>query len=242
MTRTSQDAGPARFSSRMRTAATNKARLPWRNRTKHKTYQRTSVEKKALAEKRRNNKKSYHEALAAAYAAVQEEAVKLKEQFGAHSVQYYMEEIMQQSRLTKHKRSVNSWNVYLRNEVKRINDGESDLLSLVLYICTQILVTVARPSGEPRQKASALTGQISAQWRSMSKEEQEAITRDGCEDLKDHREMKAVSTRTVPIHVFHDARRTLELLEKEVSHSHGESQYVIKQSSADPCCPCSDRP
>ena len=84
-----------------------------------------------LAEKRQKHKASYNEALDAAYAIVHAEAVKLKEQFGAHSEQYYMEEIMQLSRLgRKNRRSVNHWNVYLRNEVKRLNDGK-----LMFFVC-----------------------------------------------------------------------------------------------------------
>jgi len=78
------------------------------------------------------------------------------------------------------------------------------------------------PPGTQRRKASAFMGQISAKWNSMSKEEQEAATLDGCEDLKEHREMKAPAVRTVPIHVFHDVRKTLELLEKEVCSSSRE--------------------
>jgi hypothetical protein len=79
--------------------------------------------KKQLAEKCRKNKVDYNDALAAASSVLQEEAVNLKEQFGAHSVRYYMDEIMQLYRLVKQKCSVSSWNVYLRNEVKCLNDG-----------------------------------------------------------------------------------------------------------------------
>jgi hypothetical protein len=138
MPRTS-DTGPACFSSRMQFAATNRARLPWRHRTKCKIYQQSSVEKKQLAEKRHKNKADYNDALAAASSVLQEEAAKLKEQFGAHSVQYYMDEIMQSSQLAKKKRSVNCWNVYLRNEVKHLNDGQSYLSQdchLYLYFTT----------------------------------------------------------------------------------------------------------
>jgi hypothetical protein len=42
------------------------------------------------------------------------------------------------------------------------------------------------PLGMQRWKASAFMGQISAKWNSMSKEEQEAATLDGYEDLKGH--------------------------------------------------------
>ena len=109
----------------MHMASTQKTRLPWRHRTKRKVYQRTATEKKILAEKRQKHKASYNEALYAAYAIVQVEALKFKEQFGAHSKKYYMEEIMQLSWLgRKNRRSINNWNIYLQNEVKHLNDGK----------------------------------------------------------------------------------------------------------------------
>lgn len=56
--------------------------------------------------------------------AVKAQAAQLNEQFGGHSTEYYEKEIMQRSRITTGKRSVNRWNVYLRDEVKKTNDGE----------------------------------------------------------------------------------------------------------------------
>jgi serine protease inhibitor len=82
-----------------------------------------------LAEKCQKHKASYNKALDAAYAIVHVETMKLKEQFGANSKQYYMEEIMQLSWGRKNRRSINNWNVYLRNEVKCLNDGKLIFLS-----------------------------------------------------------------------------------------------------------------
>lgn len=119
------DGGPARFKSRSRTALlTTKTRLPWRRRASRVVYKKTLAEKKALVEKRRLHRTTYREALHEASRAVKSQAVQMHAKFGAHSVDYYEKEIMQRSRITKGSRSVNRWNVYLRNETKRMNDGE----------------------------------------------------------------------------------------------------------------------
>jgi hypothetical protein len=115
--------GPARHSSRKAALATSRNRLPWRHRSKHRTFKQSPAEKAALAEKWSSRKLAYCEALTEAAETIYNEAVKLREKFGTHSIQYYMGELMQQSRLDKKKRNINSWNVFLRNEVKRINEG-----------------------------------------------------------------------------------------------------------------------
>lgn len=53
------------------------------------------------------------------------EAVKLREQFGQHPVDYYLEELMQRSRVAKGTRGVSRWNVFLRDETIRRNEGQS---------------------------------------------------------------------------------------------------------------------
>lgn len=117
--------GPARFSSRSRTTLlTTKMRQPWRRRAICVVHKKTHAEKKALADKRRQHRKTYSEALHDASQAIKVQAVQMKEKFGAHSADYYEKEIMQCSRLARSKRSINRWNVYLRSETKRMNDCE----------------------------------------------------------------------------------------------------------------------
>ncbi|KAG2101885.1 uncharacterized protein F5147DRAFT_776541 [Suillus discolor] len=69
-----------------------------------------------------------------------DQATALQERFGRHSIEYYYEEIMQQSHLLKKTRKVNKWNVFIKQEVQCIN---SDL-----------------PAGEKRHKASELMPNI----------------------------------------------------------------------------------
>jgi hypothetical protein len=61
----------------------------------------------------------------------------------------------------------------------------------------------------------------------MMKEEQEIATDDLVDELKDHREMKSLSCRNVPLQAFHDARATMNSLEKEVKSSIGNVYCAI---------------
>jgi hypothetical protein len=205
--------GPARYSSRKAALLTSKQRLPWRQRAKRKTIKKSTAEKKTLAEQRLNRKIAYRQALADATETIHNEAIKLHEQFGGHSIEYYREQLMQHSRLGKKRRLVNGWNVFLRNEVKRMNDG---MLVRFLYVYLTLIYFSALPDGQPRKKVSELTSEISARWNAMSPEDRQEATADGKLELEGHREMKALATRNIPVEVFNDARQTLDNLEREV--------------------------
>jgi hypothetical protein len=59
--------------------------------------------------------------------------------------------------------------------------------------------------------------QISEKWQSMSKEEKIAATDSSLQDLKDQKEMRALSLQNVPINAFHDVRSNLTAIKSEVS-------------------------
>jgi hypothetical protein len=99
-------------------------RTPWRSRLKRKQIAKKSAEeKKTLAEKRLKKKIDYQTALAEAQDVLMQEAVKMHETLGCHTVDYYYEAIIQTSHMTKHQRACNPWNAYLRAEVKKYNEG-----------------------------------------------------------------------------------------------------------------------
>jgi hypothetical protein len=83
-------------------------------------------------------------------------------------------------------------------------------------LCSILICILALPAGEQRKKVSELTGEISAQWQVMSKAERTAATEAGKKDLESHREMKALASRNMATHAFHDAHRTIDSLKKEV--------------------------
>ena len=112
-----------RLYSKQRKLSTSKARLPWRHRAKRIALRKTPAEKAAQAAKRQAHRVSYREALTSARSVVMDQAIQLRERFGMHTVEWYFEEIMQQSRMGKVKRAPSRWNAFLRKEVQRINNG-----------------------------------------------------------------------------------------------------------------------
>ncbi|KAF7970292.1 hypothetical protein HWV62_24416 [Athelia sp. TMB] len=205
MPRIQQTGAPSRYSTR--TQISTKTRLPWRHRTQRKVSKRTGAEKKQLAKQRRENKERYNNALEASFQVILGEARKLREEFGAHSEQYYLEEIMQRPKIVQSHRGVNRWNVFLREEVKCMNDE--------------------LPEDVPRFKSSALARQLKEKWSAMTQEQQIELTEEGASKLLEHREMKKLSVRTVPTHTFQDACRTLETIEKEIMALHARTGVEI---------------
>ncbi|KAH9847641.1 hypothetical protein C2E23DRAFT_711718, partial [Lenzites betulinus] len=65
--------------------------------------------------------------------------------------------------------------------------------------------------------------QLSTQWNAISKEEQIAATDNVLEELKERNENLKKGTHTVAIQAFHDARATVESLEKELEHLHART-------------------
>jgi hypothetical protein len=102
----------------------------WRRRTKRITIAKTPVEKARIAKQQREKKAAYEAAYLQAEAVIMEEATKLSEKFGKHTPQQCYRKLMQRARITQKKRSVNAWNVYLREEVKRRNDGKCPVFFL----------------------------------------------------------------------------------------------------------------
>jgi hypothetical protein len=61
------------------------------------------------------------------------------------------------------------------------------------------------------------TKEISARWRLLSKEDRVAITTRCMQQLEEEREVKVLTMHNVPLRAFHDARSTVQHVEKEVS-------------------------
>lgn len=84
----------------------------------------TEAEKAAQAAKRLEHRENYAEHLKTARAAVTEQAELMQAEFGKHDLEYYEQEIIQDSRAVKKGRDVNKYNVFLRMKLKELNDGE----------------------------------------------------------------------------------------------------------------------
>ncbi|KAH7904201.1 hypothetical protein BJ138DRAFT_1239951 [Hygrophoropsis aurantiaca] len=172
-------------------------RTPWRHRMKTKALKRTPAENKVLKDKREAHRTEYQEALADAQAVITQEAVKLRERFGSHSIEYYFEAIIQSSRIKKTKRSENRWNAFVRAETKRIN--------------------AEIPDNQPRLKAHELTPEIAKRWHGMTAEERKNATESAMEDLVEFRQNKSTATHNVPIHAFHDCRTAYTRISEELT-------------------------
>ena len=61
--------------------------------------------------------------------------------------------------------------------------------------------------------------QVSAKWQAMSNEERIAAIDNSLQDLKDQKEMHALSLQNVPINVFHDTRANLATIKSVVRRS-----------------------
>jgi hypothetical protein len=113
-----------RLRSFTRKAAKSKARFAWCSRRKRAYLKKTPLEKANVAAKRLERKVSYGAALQEARGVLIQQATLLREKFDTHSMEWYFEDILQRSHLGKGHRKINRWNIYLRAEVKRINDGD----------------------------------------------------------------------------------------------------------------------
>ena len=112
-----------RLLSASRKKSTHLARRPWRTRKKQQVIKLTPVEKAARKARRRQEKVTHQEALQNAQEEVRKLGEQLRSKFGKHTIQYYIEEIMQISRLQKKQRRAGAWNAFVSKEVKRLNDG-----------------------------------------------------------------------------------------------------------------------
>lgn len=92
------------------------------------------------------------------------------------------------------------------------------ILHVMVFAGGLLLCHSALPPGVPRLKSSALASQIASKWKQMTTEEKTQATCEGLEELEGHREMKSLAPRNVPLDVFHDARKTLQGVEVEVTY------------------------
>ncbi|KAG6839858.1 hypothetical protein C0991_011012 [Blastosporella zonata] len=195
-----------RLLSSSRSLSTSKKRTSWRTRMKSRDA--SNAQARALKRIRRvEEKQKYQTALQEAQNQIFELANGLKNTFQKHSTQYYLEEIMQVSRLQKKKKATSAWQAFVSKEVKAIND--------------------ALPEGEPRKKANMLMQEISTKWATMTADEKTAHTQDTLQQLRDTREMCELASHNVTISSFHDARVTLDHIEEEVKRLNARTNMEV---------------
>ncbi|KAG1888304.1 hypothetical protein F4604DRAFT_1916217 [Suillus subluteus] len=172
-------------------------RTPWRHRFKQKQVQRSAAEKRAMKEKRLACKVEYADALTAAQDVVMQEAIKLHETFATNTIEYFYEAILQNACTKGKRRGRNHWNAYLSSELKKRNNE-------------------LNPT-EPRLKASDIAPELSREWKSMSKDEKENLTKDYMDELEEYRANKSLAVHNIAINSFHDVRSTLNSISVQLS-------------------------
>jgi hypothetical protein len=103
-----------------------------RKRVRKRAAPLTSALKTVLAKRREERLQRYYSALEDARHSVEQHAKQLREEFGAHSVDYYHQEILQRGRLERGRRKATRWNAFMRHELKKRNDGTSRYVMLSL--------------------------------------------------------------------------------------------------------------
>jgi len=64
---------------------------------------------------------------------------------------------------------------------------------------------------------TAVTKEISARWKSLSKEDRITATTECMQEIEEEREARDLASHNVPLRAFHDARSTIQAVEREVS-------------------------
>ncbi|KAF9242901.1 hypothetical protein BU15DRAFT_72552 [Melanogaster broomeanus] len=190
------------------------ARTPWRCRFKKKVIPRTPAERAAMKAKNHTCKQEYAEALGVAQETIMHEAVKLRERFGCHSIEYYYEAIMQKSQLTDRKKGPNRWNAFLCAEVRKHND--------------------ALPPDQPRAKATELQARLASVWNQMTPEAKLDATEEAMEDLKEHRLNKSIAISNLSNLTARTGQKCLLMaVQGDLEHLQCPFIYVSDETVAD---------
>ena len=62
-----------------------------------------------------------------------------------------------------------------------------------------------------------MTKEISARWKSLSREDRIAATAECVQEIEEERKAKSLALYNVPLRAFQDARSTMQAVEKDVS-------------------------
>jgi hypothetical protein len=146
--------GPERYKAPSRKLLTAKKCYSWRTKPARRYTKLAPADKAIIKAKHMAHKKEYNEALQEAREVVHQQAVLLHKRFGAHSVQYYFEEILQTSRLNKSQRKEHGWNGYLSREIKRRNGN-----SFVRTYSIEHELTIIRTPTHRTENESLQTGE-----------------------------------------------------------------------------------
>ncbi|KAG6876880.1 hypothetical protein C0993_012379 [Termitomyces sp. T159_Od127] len=154
---------------------------PHRLKKKRKSQKKTAAAKAEAKAKCDARQEEYLSALQAAVKLIEAEAIKLREQFGGHTLDYYKAEILQTGHLKSKAQAVSRWNVFLHHEAKKANENLE---------------------GEEQQKVHQLSMTLREKWNSMSEEEKIALMDPLMDKLKEHRANLTYGQHNVGLETF----------------------------------------
>ena len=177
------------------------------------------LHKAALKSLCRVRRSDYQAALLDARSRIKEDAQKLRDRFGVHSVDYYEKAILQHRTGLKPPRTVSPWNAYLSREAKRLNDREFKAHNISIDQCLPKKIEL-EAQGENRKKVSELNAEISESWKDLrtkyTMDEIRELLGDSVRDIESNRVTRTLAVQNVPINIFHDVRSNVASIEQQV--------------------------
>ncbi|KIY44309.1 hypothetical protein FISHEDRAFT_77504 [Fistulina hepatica ATCC 64428] len=137
--------------------------------------------------------KKYNSALDAARNEVWAIAKRLHDELGGHSVQYYFQELCQHSHRAQAQCAISSWNSYLAQETKWLNEERGE-----------------------NKGSTAQALEIAMKWQAMSKEEKEAAVKDSRPVLEEQCAIRKYSKQNIAINAYHDVHANIDSIAHEL--------------------------
>ena len=204
------------LSKRAPKLSTNKTLTFWRKRTQRRALANcrlTPADRLVQAKKRKQRRHEYHSALQEAQEKIYALAQGLKDRFGKYSVEHYHNDLIHRAHKSRSTRKVNRWNAFQKLELKRMRGV------FFMSLCLTYLGLKCRELEERDGEINLTeaTKEISTRWKALSQEERIAVTTGSMQEIEDERETKCLASYNVPLRTFHDARATIQSVEKQVS-------------------------
>ena len=172
----------------------------------------TAADRLILAKKHEQHRYEYRDALREAQGKIYELAQGLKDRFGRYSVEHYHNDLIHRAHKSRSTRRVNRWNAFQKLELKRIKG-----LFTVDFNTTYHELTHSTEENPDGVNLTEVTREISERWKSLSHEDRVAVTAGCMQEIEEEREAKDLALHNVPLKAFHDAKSTMQAVEKEVS-------------------------
>ncbi|PPQ83411.1 hypothetical protein CVT24_005462 [Panaeolus cyanescens] len=177
---------------------------------------KTTAEKEAGKEARREQREAISAAIEEARQELWEKALELRERFPKHTAKWYHSAILQASS-RRHRQQMSRWRAFVSKEVKRRNEEAA---------------TTAAASGEPvhRIKATDISTELAEEWREMSAEDKIEATEEYIQEMSN---ASSAKTHVANPHIvqFHDVRANCQAIHEEcirlAQRCHVEIMFTI---------------